>query len=207
MTFNVDKPAIGNAISADIPDIEENFAVLGPYATIWVPAEAMTPLVSNGAEAGVNEYATNDIMMNYLAFDCATQEHAAFSLPMPENWNRLTILAKFFWVPTTGCTAADDVIWGIEVGVISNDDAIDADFDASAQTVTDAVTAGVEADLHITGTTGAITVAGTPALGDLVHFKVYRDADAAGDTMDAEDAWLFGVWIQYMVSEETAVWS
>lgn len=207
MTFNVNKPALANAISEDIPDIEENFAVLGPYETIWIPAEAMTPLVSNGAEAGANEYATNDVMMNYLAFDGgATPEWASFSLPMPENWNKLTILAKFYWAPGhSDCSANDTVEWKLGGQAIANDGALDVALADAGEVITDTVLAGEQGDLHITATTPAITIGGTPGLGKLVHFKLSRNV-AGTDDME-EDAWLFGVLIQYKISEEAAEWS
>ena len=206
MTFNVDAPALANPISTDIPDIEENFAVLGPYSTIWVPAEAMTPLSTNGAEAGVNEYATNDIMMNYLAFDGgATAEWASFSLPMPENWNLLTILAKFYWAPgSADASESDTVEWKLGGQAIANDGALDVALADAGEVISDAVTAGKNADLHITGVTPAITIGGTPALAKLVHFKLSRNVAGTDDM--TEDAWLFGAWLQYKISEEVAEW-
>ena len=206
MTFNVDAPALGNAISQDIPDIEENFAVLGPYETIWIPVEAMTPLLTDGPEAGVHEYATNDVMMNYLAFDGATAQFCAFNLPMPENWNRSTILAKFFWAPGhSDCSANDTVEWLLAGQAISNDDSLDVAMADSGEVISDTVLAGEEGDLHVTGTTSAITIGGTAALADLIHFKVSRNVAGTDDM--TEDAWLFGVWIQYKISEEIAEWS
>ena len=39
------------------------------YKTIYVDAGAMVPTVTNGASAGTEELATNDVMMDYFAFD------------------------------------------------------------------------------------------------------------------------------------------
>ena len=124
-------------------------------------------------------------------------------MPMPEDWNRGTILAKFFWIPATGCTAADTVEWEISAVAVSDDGTIDETFGTSVA-ISDAVTAGVEADLHITAATAAITVGGTPALGDYVHFKVSRNVSGTDDM--AEDAWLLGVWIQYLADEKVTSW-
>ena len=122
MTWNASIPDLTNQISADIPDIEENFATL-PYINVWVPATAMVPLSTNGAEAGENEYATNDVMMRYLAFDTGTEEYAAFQIVMPENWNRSTLKAKFYWTSgNAGSTAAETCEWQLQ-GVSMSDDA------------------------------------------------------------------------------------
>ena len=177
MTWNASKPAMGNAISDDIPDIEENFDVLGKYNTIWIGAGAMVPLATNGAEAGINEYATNDVMIPYYAFDGATEEYVSFTLVMPQNWDLSTVLAKFYWAPgAAACTAGDTVEWQIAGISITDDDAIDTAYTDAGEVISDTVLAGKNADIHVT----AKTPAGT-------------------DDM-TEDAWLFGVVIQYAAS-------
>jgi len=48
-------------------------------------------------------------------------------------------------------------------------------------------------------------VAQTQALGDILTFEVYRNTDGTDDM--AEDAHLFGVWLQYKTSNSTvAAW-
>ena len=69
MTWNSGIPAVGNSVLADVADIEENMDVLGSYNTVWIGAGAMVPLSTNGAEAGINEYASNAVMIPYYAFD------------------------------------------------------------------------------------------------------------------------------------------
>jgi hypothetical protein len=53
--------------------------------------------------------------------------------------------------------------------------------------------------VDISPATSAITLGGTAASGNPVIFQVYRDADAAGDTLGA-DARLLGVEISYTAS-------
>ncbi len=205
MTWNASIPDLTNQISADIPDIEENFATL-PYINVWVPATAMIPLTTNGAEAGENEYATNDVMLRYLAFDGATEEYVAFNMVMPENWNRSTLKAKFYWSPSSAdCTGTTDTVeWQLAGISISDDGAIDDAFTDAGEVITDTVTAGENADLHITSATPAITINGTPALGDLISFKLSRNV--SGTDIMAEDAWLFGCMLQLTRNEAVAAW-
>jgi len=173
------------------------------YINIWVSADQMTTLTTNGAASGTYEYATNDIMLPYFAFDDATEEYVAFNMPMPEGWNRSTIKAKFFWSSATGSTTADTVEWEIGGGALSDNDAIDAAI-GTAQVISDALLANNGGDLQISGVTPAITVGGSPALGDLIHFKVSRNVGGTDDMF--EDAWLFGVLIQIIQSVGVVAW-
>ena len=192
MTWNVGVPSLAGAVNTEIPDMGENFAVLGPYQTIWIPAKIMTALTTNGAPAGTKEYATNDNMMDYHAFDGATEEYVAFNMLMPEDWNLSTILAKFYWAPgDSACTAGDTVEWRLAGQAISNDDALDVALGDAGEVISDTVLAGKDGDLHITATTPLITVGGTPALGDMIHFKASRNVAGTDDM--TEDAWLFGI--------------
>ena len=227
-TWNTDKPALANQVSADIPDIEENLQELhdvieaitnGTLGTttaadfktktlvpqnIWIPAGSMIELTTNGALFSTNEYATNDIMLDYFAFDGTAEEYVAFNIAMPEGWDRGTIKAKFYWAPgDSACTAGDTVEWELAVGALSDDDAIDAALGTS-QVISDTILVGKDGDLHITSATPAITVGGTPALEDLTHFKASRNVAGTDDM--TEDAWLFGVMLQVVIDQDVAGW-
>lgn len=170
------------------------------YRTIRIDAAAMVPCTTNGAEAGTYEYGTNDIDVDYYAFDDgATEERVQTKLVMPEDWDRSTVKVKFYWANASGASASDTVEWGIKAGALSNDDAIDA---ALGDPVTISDTLIADGDLHVTSATGALTVGGTPALGDLIVFEIYRNTDGTDDM--AEDAWLLYAVIQYVTSN-TAV--
>ena len=131
--------------------------------------------------------------MQVLDFDSSTQEYAQFSVAMPKSWNEGTVTAQFYWTHATAVST--DVIWGIQGLCVSDNDTIDTTY-GTAQTVTDTFHNTAE-DLAVTAATSAITIAGTPAAGDLAFFQVYRDADAGGDTTNSTDARLIGVKINY----------
>lgn len=173
--------------------------------TVWIPAGAMVPLTTNGAAAGTVEKATNDIMLDYFAFDTATEEYVSFNLVMPGRWNLGTIKAKFYWAPGTDSGAVGDTVeWEIACGALSNGDTIDAALGTS-QVISDAVVTGESASLHVSGATPALTVGGTPALGDMVHCKVSRNVGGTDD--HGHDAWLLGALIQYTKSSTAeAAW-
>ena len=174
------------------------------YGTLYIDAGAMVPCTTNGALQSTHEYPTNDIDIDHYAFDTgAIEERVQWKLVMPENWNRGTIKAKFYWSSATGSSATDTVEWGIKAGALSDSDPIDAVL-GTAQVISDALLANDGADLQISAATPALTVAGSPALNDLIVFEVYRNTDGT-DNM-AEDAWLFGVLIQYKKTRYAASW-
>jgi len=177
--------------------------VIPQYKTIFIPAASMTPTSTNGALPGTTEYVTNDINKDYLAFDATTEQYADVSFPMPEGWNLSTVKVKFYWTTETGSTAGDTVEWEIAGVAVSNDDAIDTAL-GTAQVVSDSVLADNGTDLQVTAATPALTVGGTPALGDLVHWKVSRNV--SGTDSCSEDAHLFGVLIQYLDNQAVAAW-
>lgn len=197
MAWAADIPALTNTIAADVPKIELNFQCLNDrfaFGTIWVPAGAMIPTITNGATLGITEYATQDIMLEYYSFIKATEQYVAFNLLMPEDYNNSTIKAKFYWTGASGCTAGDTVEWEIGGVTLPNDGSIDVAI-GTQQVITDTVLAGLNGDMHITASTPATTLNGTPALGELAHFKVSRNIGGTDDMSEA--AWLFGVLIQY----------
>lgn len=132
-----------------------------------------------------------------LDFDGATEEYAQFYHTMPKGWNEGTITAKFKFSHASG---SGDVIWGLQAVAISHGDALDVAFGTAQEVTTTSSGAG---NLNVTAATSAITIAGTPAAGDLVRFRVYRKAAAAGDTLDGIDASLHEIVLQITTDAAT----
>lgn len=166
--------------------------------TVWIPAGSMTARTTSGAASGTVETTTNKMMIRTLDFDATTAEYAQFHVQMPKGWNEGTVSAVFVWSHASTATNFG-VVWGIQAVAFSDDDALDAAF-GTAQTVTD--TGGTTNDLYRSAETGAVTIAGTPAVNDVVVFQVYRDATNGADTM-AIDARLHGIALFYTTSTNT----
>lgn len=182
--------------SHDLSGATSNIKVAGsnPIRGLRIPAAALFGATTNGAATGQIETTTNKINTKTMDFDASTEEYAWFSMPAPKWWNLGTITAEFHW---TAASSSGDVIWGISGLARSNDDALDTAL-GTAQTVTDTlITAN---DEHITSATSAVTIGGTPAKGDNLYFRIYRDADAGGDTLGA-DARLIAVTIFFSMSQ------
>jgi hypothetical protein len=119
-----------------------------------------------------------NISVRGLAFDASTEEDAFFRF-------------------TATNYGSGNVIWGAALAAITPDaDSQDIETDALA-------TAATATDTHL-GTTGqrlhqiavAVSSLDSLAAGDNVALRVYRDADAAGDTMTG-DAILVALTVSY----------
>jgi hypothetical protein len=174
----------------------------------WFPAGAMSPTDTNGcADLTTYEYATNDIQRAYLAFDDTTEEYACFDVVMPSTWDRSTIKFKAYWAPDKiagTASAAETCEWQVQGISVSNDQSIDTAFTDTGEVISDTVTAAVTDDLHVTGASPAITINGTPALGDLITLKVSRNTGGS-DTM-VGDAWLFGILVEITHANAVTAW-
>tara|TARA_R100000995_G_scaffold20448_2_gene8511 strand:+ start:905 stop:2233 length:1329 start_codon:yes stop_codon:yes gene_type:complete len=174
------------------------------YRTIYVDAGSMVPSTTNGADAGTEEASSNDVMSDFFAFDTSTDEYVQFKLVMPEQWNAGTVKAKFYWKPSSSTTTSHDVQWGIQATAHADGGTIDATWGTAATAATDNVLGTAAGKVHISAASGACTIAGSPAEGELVYFRVFRDV--SGDDLN-EDAHLLGVNIQYQESSTaSAAW-
>lgn len=187
-------------VSAGVAAIEgQNIVVANTTATRTIVLTAGGGWPSTTAGCATNtkvEATTNDVDYYTLDFDKDTDEFAQWSVIMPDSYSGGTITATFYWTAASG---SGDVIWGLQGRAYANDDAIDQAW-GTAQTVTDSlITAG---DVHVTSATSAITLAGSPAGGQLVQFRAYRDADAGGDTLSV-DARLMMIKVEYPINSYT----
>ena len=174
---------------ANKPTALHNIGGLGQGKhTIWVPAAAMVPRLTNGAAPGMVEMSTNKNMFRTLDFDTTTQEFAQFEIGMPKSWNESTVTFEPVWShPST--TTNFGTVFSLAGVARSNDDAGDVAF-GTVQTSTD--TGGTTNDIYVGPESSAITIAGTPAAGDVVQFQIARVPSDGSDTM-AVDARLHGI--------------
>lgn len=166
--------------------------------TVWIPAGAMKPRNTNGC--GVSTYdsgGTADLAILSMDFDTSTQEYAhTIPIGMPKSWNESTVTVVFYWT-NTGGASTETVRWSIAGLARSDDDALDTAF-GTAVTVDDTWLA--QNDLHISATTGSLTIGGTPAENDQVIFEITRVV--ASDNM-AGDARLLGIKLLFTTNAAT----
>ena len=160
--------------------------------TIWVPAQAMSPTASNGCAAlATVETTSGRPDMNVLDFDKDSDEHAQFSIAFPKSWNEGTITFQVFW---SSNASSDGCSWGLQGVAVGNNDTIDVAY-GTAVVVDDSALAAVE-EICVSPESGAVTIAGSPAVDQLCFFRIFRDVSDGNDTM-AADGRLHGIKIFY----------
>lgn len=159
----------------------------------WISAAAMKGTGTAGAGDAdklpeSRELATNDVNIDFMAFDTSTAEHAFFQWAVPTGWDEGTITFVLYWTAASGSGTIDFDLKALAFG---NSDALDAAF-GTAQNVSDTLLTAD--DVHISPESSAITIGGTPAEGDIVMFDLSRDT--ATDTLGV-DCQVLGVKITY----------
>lgn len=176
---------------------ERRLGTIGEHM-IPILARDMSPSATGGCAAlATIASAANQPDIQTLDFDNATQEYAQFCLPMGESWDLGLLTFQAIW-SHAATTVNFGAIWGLQAVAISNDDPIAAAY-GSAQTVSD--TGGTTNDIYVSPESAAITIAGTPALGDTVFFRIYRQNSGTGKM--AIDARLHGIRLYLTTKAET----
>lgn len=156
-------------------------------------ARDFIPASTNGPQHKVVD-GTN-FPVSYLAFDAATEETAYVELSA-QNYGSGNVTVTYEWVADTA--SSGDVIWGNALAAVTpntDSDDVETKAFATAQTATDTHLGTTGQRLHSVDVTISTNL-DSLAAGDSVWLKVYRDADAAGDTM-AGDALLRRVIVSY----------
>lgn len=163
---------------------------------LWIPAAAITAYP--GAPPAFATWLATNVAVNTFDFDAAAAEFAFVTISMPSSWDEGTVTGKFVWTAASG---SGDVIWELYAVADSNDDAISTGYSAAVTATDTLIAAG---DLHRSPETSALTIAGTPAANDTVHFLIGRKAADGGDTL-AVDARLLGLELYFTTNEAVDV--
>ncbi len=162
--------------------------------TIFIPAGAMTPRVTNGASLNTLEMPTNKNMFKTLDFDTTTVEYAQFDVCMPKSWNGGTVTFKFIVSHASGSGNVAFKLSGLSIATGENGDAAFGTAVGPA-----ALTVGTANYLYLSAESGAITITGA-GKSEYVMFRIERDT--ATDTLGV-DARLHGVQLFYTTDAAT----
>lgn len=163
----------------------------------WIPARDMSPSASGGCAAlATIASAANKPDIQTLDFDSSSQEFAQFAILMPKRWDRGTVTFAPVWSHAAAATFG--VVWELQVVAVSNDDTIAAAY-GTAVGSTD--TGGTTNDVYVGPESAAITVAGSPAAGDVVFFRLARAPANGSDTLNV-DARLHGIELYFNCAAE-----
>lgn len=177
---------------------EANINALGGKKELWIPAKDWFP--SNDAPCAtlaLRNTGTPFFDYQHLAFDGAAGEVAQSTLCLPKSWNRGTVTYKVYW---SGIAAgAGGVVWRLGGRAMSDNDT----YAAAIGTQVDVTDTFIAIDtLHVSAESAAMTIAGTPAVGDVVRLQLNRNPSDAADTR-AADANLIGVRLIYTTAAIT----
>lgn len=192
---------ISDASDSDAPKVADVATIGAGKQTIWVPAGAMTP--NNSASPPLNSVAiagSNVVVLQTRDCDATNEEYLYFSVAMPNGWDEGTLSFQLFWSHAATVTNFG-VVFNLYANAFSNDDTL-AQNAGTPGAVTD--TGGTTDDLYISPESAAFTVAGSPAEGDIVLFRLNRVPGNASDTL-AVDCRVIGIKLFYTTNANTDV--
>jgi uncharacterized protein YfiM (DUF2279 family) len=184
-----------NKLQSAVEDLDSTVSGLSSInASFMLSAAGITPAATNGcADPETKTSTSNLVTYKVAAFDKDTVEIGWWNHPLPSDYDGGTITYKVYWEhPST--TTNFKVAWDLAAIAAGNDDAIDTAV-GTVQQVNDE--GGTTNDMYLTAASSALTIAGSPAAGDMVFWRLRRVAnDGTNDTL-AVDAWLIYVEITY----------
>jgi len=144
--------------------------------SIYVPAAAMYPSTTNPC-SDLTQVETTALRpdLKVLDFAAAADDFAQFTIAFPKSWNEGTITFQPFWTVTG--TNTGTVAWQLAAIAVSNDDSINTAFGTQVATTALAFS-GTSNDLMVSAESGAVTIAGSPAVNDMCFFQINRDTSA-----------------------------
>ena len=150
--------------------------------TMWVPAAAMYGATTNPADAQQVETTATRPDMKVLDFDASTNEFAQFSVAFPKSWNEGTVTYQVYWTPSN--TNTGNVLFQFQGVSCGDSDTIDIAYGTAIE-VLDAGIGTVE-DQQVSAVSGAVTIAGSPAVDQQTYFQLIRAAADGADTFTGD---------------------
>lgn len=154
---------------------------------LYIPFGAFRPKLSGGSAIVSDELMSAGRYVQGGAFGASATESASLMFRFPKSWNRGTVTFQPYWFNLAGGVGA--VVWSFGGVAASDSDSLDAAL-GTEQTSTD--TALGAKVLAVGPESAAITIAGSPQIGDLCRLEVSRTPLAGGDTYGSP-AYLAGV--------------
>ena len=143
--------------------------------TIWIPAAAMYPNTTAGSSALTQVELSNGPEIKVLDFAAGADDFAQFTVAFPKLWNEGTVTFQAFFTVTgtnTGTTA-----WGLSGVAFADSGDINTAFGTNV-VATAKAHSGTSNDLDVSAVSGAVTIAGSPSVDELVFFQIMRDVSA-----------------------------
>ena len=179
----------GEAKAVDGADATGAIRIAGKE-TMWVPATAMYPETTNGAELAQTVLTAGNPELKAFAFDTSTAEAVQFNVSFPKSWNASTVTFQTMWSTSNadtgtggftlaGCSVASDIDYDKAFGTPVANTALAA--------------SGTQDDLMVNVESGGVTIASAAASTNTI-FRLVRDTGTDTNTGDLR---LVGIQIFY----------
>jgi hypothetical protein len=148
--------------------------------TIWVPANAISPATDTFAQCTYSVpflWGGVDAGVSSCLYADAAYNIGLLTIRMPKNWNEGQLTWQAYW--STAATSGG-IVWKMNCRAYSDDDAPTA-WSMSTTSTDSAATAN---DLYVSGAS-SFTCDGSPAAGDVLLMRFYREYTDGGDTIAA----------------------
>jgi hypothetical protein len=174
---------------------------LGIYRDQSIEAGAMFA-GPTAATASTYTNLVNDTLSDSWTFADAATQSARFSLTLPDAWNVGTIKLKLYVTcDGTNTATTTNLVWGVKAGSLAPLESLtNAVFGTQVFVTNGLNTAGNVMQVF---TTGAITVGGSPAMGDSIWVDISRQGSNASDDWTNTPVRLLKARVQWL--EGTAI--
>ena len=171
--------------------------------TMWIPATAMTPRITNGPVENIIEISSNKAVFRTLDFDPNIAQYAEFDIAMPKSWDCLFITFKVFW-SHAAATTNFGVDWVMDCISIPPSSTLSTGFGAGSSVTG---IGGIADTLYVTDEAFQQQVintsSGNALYGDMVKFRVWRNAAVTSiDTLTVNSR-LHGIQLYYTTTTGT----
>lgn len=177
---------------AQVPIVDNIYGL----KSVWIPAASFEPSTTGGCSTvqKIEFSPGNTVELLVLDFDGTASETAFMPIAFPKHWNAGTITMRWYYI--VNAAVSTTVTWGARLVSVADNEAVNVAH-GTAVSVTDTYL-GTANKQAITALSAAITVSGTPADGEIVYLRIFRDPTVDTTTQDAR---LIGVQLQYTANK------
>jgi len=192
----------GESENIKLGDLEEAAQVTG-VQHLYIPAAAIRPTITNGAQAvAVTENTALRPNYSALQFDASSDESAQFHIAMPDNWDEGTVRFQIYM--SQGSTGSGGIAIGVQCVALADNDTFDTNYGSIVlYHLTAKATPNDLMVSDVPTAASAVTIAGSPSTSELTYCRIFRDVSDAGDTL-SEDAALIGAKMLYRLNDANA---
>lgn len=173
---------------------------VGIYRDQSIEAGAM--LVGNLASPATTGTYTNsqdDTLSDSWTFADAATNSVRFALTLPDVWNLGTVKLKLYVTCDNTNNTSTNLVWGVKAGSLAPLESLTGAIFGTEVYVTNGL--DVAGNVMQVFTTPAITIGGSPGVGDSLWFNISREGGNASDTWTNTPVRLLKARVQWLESQ------